>query len=538
MRLNTWRATSFFIVCSLTIALASISTAQNKTPKQIYSARTLVPAKMPKIAEVDPRYLSYNIEMVEVTGGRFWAPYKSSSAATPATPPDPNQPAGSNSGLYQYRKPIDLANPRLRKLASALGPAYLRVSGTWANSTFFQDNDQPASTQPPAGYRTVLTRAQWKGVIDFAHATDSQIVTSVAISPGTRNAQGVWTPDQAKSFFDYTHSARGVIAASEFMNEPTIPGPGNAPKGYDAAAFARDAKIFASFLHKESPQTLYLGPGGVGEGTSLLASNTHMNIIPSDEILKDTGAIFDAFSYHFYGSVSHRCGGKITPQEALTWNWLNRTNTAEEYYARLRDTYDPAKPMWLTETAEAACGGDPFAAQFVDTFRFLNQLGTLAQNGVKVVMHNTLSASDYGLLDENTLDPRPDYWAALLWKRTMGSIVLNPQAQSQPGLLVYAQCMRRVPGGVTLVALNTDQKQKRAIALSTPAERYTLTSGVLTGTAVLLNGTALHANPDGSLPTLNSQHFGGGTIQLDPLSITFLTIPSAANSACMQQQPH
>jgi len=26
-------------------------------------------------------------------------------------------------------------------------------------------------------------------------------------------------------------------------------------------------------------------------------------------------------------------------------------------------------------------------------------------------MHNTLAASDYGLLDEKTLMPRPNYWA-------------------------------------------------------------------------------------------------------------------------------
>ena len=39
--------------------------------------------------------------------------------------------------LYQYRPPIDLSNARLRKLAAALGPAYVRVSGTWANTDLF-----------------------------------------------------------------------------------------------------------------------------------------------------------------------------------------------------------------------------------------------------------------------------------------------------------------------------------------------------------------------------------------------------------------
>ena len=40
-----------------------------------------------------------------------------------------------NPSMYQYRAPIDLTNARRRKLAAALGPAYARVSGTWANTT-------------------------------------------------------------------------------------------------------------------------------------------------------------------------------------------------------------------------------------------------------------------------------------------------------------------------------------------------------------------------------------------------------------------
>ena len=89
-----------------------------------------------------------------------------------------------------------------------------------------------------------------------------------------------------------------------------------------------------------------------------------------------------------------------------------------------------AKSLWITETADAACGGNSWVSTFLDTFRDLNQLGSMAQRGVDVVMHNTLDASDYGLLDENTLAPRPDYWAALLWRKLMGTTVLNPGAFS------------------------------------------------------------------------------------------------------------
>jgi len=35
---------------------------------------SLDPAKMPRIGNVDERFVSYNIEMAEVTGGNFWKP--------------------------------------------------------------------------------------------------------------------------------------------------------------------------------------------------------------------------------------------------------------------------------------------------------------------------------------------------------------------------------------------------------------------------------------------------------------------------------
>jgi len=290
-------------------------------PAQEPGALTMSPASMTKLGTVDARFVSYNVEMVEVTGGRFWKPYKSAAegqgALKPPAPADANQQVGINPALFQYRAPINLANPRLRKLAEALGPSYVRVSGTWANSTFFQEGDQAAPAEAPKGFRGVLTRAQWKGVVDFVRATGGEIVTSVAISPGTRDADGAWTAAQAKAFFDFTKSVGGKIAATEFMNEPTFPAQGGAPPGYDAAAFARDAKIFAAFLRKESPQTVFLGPGGVGEGISLAPGGMKMKLLESGDLLNATGGIFDAFSYHFYGAVSRRCMGAMSVDKAL-----------------------------------------------------------------------------------------------------------------------------------------------------------------------------------------------------------------------------
>jgi len=136
------------------VGLISILPAAPAGSASVAGESTLTPASMARIGTVDERYQSYNIEMVEVTGGEFWKPYGPERGVEAARPP--------NSNLFQYRRPIDLSNARLRKLASALAPAYLRVSGTWANTTYFADSDNVPST-PPRGFKAILTRQRWRG---------------------------------------------------------------------------------------------------------------------------------------------------------------------------------------------------------------------------------------------------------------------------------------------------------------------------------------------------------------------------------------
>jgi heparanase len=495
----------------------------------------LKPSEMPAVNQVDPRFQSYNIEMIEVTGGRFWAPYKQtgSAAADIAQP----APGGMPASLYRYRPPIDLTNLQLRKLAAALGPAYVRVSGTWANSTFFQDSEDPAPGAPPAGFNGVITRAQWRGVVDFAQGVNAEIVTSFSVSPGVRDASGFWTPREAEKLLNYTRGIGGIIAAAEFFNEPTFAAFGGAPKGYDAAAYGRDFRVFHAFLKKAAPSIKILGPGSIGEANSL-GQMPGVQLLRSEDMLKDQGPdLLDAFSYHFYGGVSQRCArmgaaAGTTPEAALSDDWLQRTNRDEAFYAALRDRFAPGKPLWLTETGETACGGDPWASDFIDSFRYLSQLGSLARRGVKVVIHNTLNASDYGLIDESTLQPRPDYWSALLWRRLMGTVVLDPQSSAGPGLYIYAHCLRDHSGGVAVLAINANKTRAQELTLPAQSTRYTLASSNLMGPTVELNGTELVLSAAGDLPPIDGAPEAAGRITLAPASITFLAVPAARNAAC------
>ena len=494
---------------------------------------------------VDPRYQSYNVEMLEVTGGKFWKPYKDIGAAPAAAPSGAGDvPAGMSADLYQYLPPVDLSNPRLRMLAKALGPAYVRVSGTWANTTFFSANE-PAPATPPEGYGGVLTRTQWKSLVDFSLAVDAPIVSSVPTSAGTRDAAHLWQPDQTRRWLDYTRAIGGKVAALEFMNEPTLASMGGAPKGYDAAAFGRDYKVFRDFMRKEAPQVKILGPGSVGEAAHAwgVANGGYGSEPPlgATALTAAMGSDVDAFSYHHYGAVSQRCAAmgatyQTSAAAALSEDWLGRTDATLAFYRKVRDEFMPGKPLWNTETADAACGGNPWGGQFLDTFRYLDQLGRLAGKEVDVVAHNTLVASDYGMLDDKTFAPKPNYWGALLWSRLMGPTVLNSGVPVQQGKHVYAHCLRGQPGGVALLAINNDASRSTTLDLGNAAgkaQRYTLTSPQLQSGTVLLNGQALALTADDKLPAMAGQMMASNALVMAPASITFVALPEAKNAACM-----
>src|SRR5206468_11623852 len=316
--------------------------------------------------------------------------------------------------------------------------------------------------------------------------------------------------------------------------EPNLAAMGGAPKGYDAAAYGRDFKAFHAFIKASEPDIILLGPGSVGETAATQSSaQSGSGEIRTRDLLAVSGFGIDAFSYHHYGALSQRCSGvpgQTTPEAALSEEWLASTDRSRAFYQALRDASVPGRPLWVTETADAACGGNPWASTFLDTFRYLDQLGRLARAGVQVVAHNTLAASDYGLLDERSLRPRPNYWAALLWRRLMGTTVLD--AGAHQGMHLYAHCRRGVRGAVTLLAINTDRTTAATLRLPVTSERYTLSADDLQSAGVKLNGTALELGANDDLPRLAAVTSPPGSIEIGPATITFLTVGEAKNPAC------
>ena len=79
------------IVLIASAALAVLGTASSFAAPKDPPPANVTPATMPRVATIDERFQSYNIEMVEVTGGRFWKPYDQPGKAT-SQPPGKRRP--------------------------------------------------------------------------------------------------------------------------------------------------------------------------------------------------------------------------------------------------------------------------------------------------------------------------------------------------------------------------------------------------------------------------------------------------------------
>ena len=168
----------------------------------------------------------------------------------------------------------------------------------------------------------------------------------------------------------------------------------------------------------------------------------------------------------------------------------------------------------------------------------------MARRGQSVVVRQTLSGSDYGLIDDTNLEPNPSYWASWLWKRLMGTRVLAAGAQpATPAMGIYAHCTPpgapdHQPGAVTVAAVNFDPRTTSRLmlpaALSTGARSFSLGAASLQARRVHLGSVELTASDDGSPPPLATlgASVAGPALPVPPATVMFVVLPRAGAAAC------
>lgn len=486
------------------------------------------------IRQVDSRLMSYNIEMTEVTGGTFWKAYTSDQIAGKE---DFIVSSGlgdftAMTDLMQYYPPIDLYSERLRKLAEKLGPAWVRVSGSWATKTYY-DFDGVTGGKAPEGYASVLTKEQWIGVLDFVKAVNGKLLISVSNCAGDHPDGGALDLSQTKKIFDFSHEYGVEIDAAEFMNEPNMLEGSGAPKGYTPADYVRDQDIFNGWVREHYPNCLIVGPCSLGDAAlgkmAGAGIGSLMQICSTHDLLNGAKVLPDIFSYHYYNGISERLSslmpdGHWDGSEAHTDAYLSVAPANARAYSAIRDQYVPGSQMWVTESGDAGGGGDTWASTYLDVLRTLNELGSFAAITDGVIFHNTLASSDYGFLKHSTFEPRPNYFAVLLWNTLMGTTVYDCGNSDGESTHVYCHSRKDGKEGCVYLVINNSLTDTMSIELTQTADRYTLAADTLRSTIMKLNGKELKITGIDDFPEMLPKKEKSGTIRLLPATCTFLVM--------------
>lgn len=504
----------------------------------------LDPSKLTVIRQVNPHLLSYNVEMTEVTGGTFWKAYTDAQIDGTEQVPTPDFSKGLGA-MHQWYDPIDTTNPRLIKLASALGKCWIRVSGTWATKTYYDFEDEYPAGTAPDGYQNVLKKQQWLNLLDFVKAVGGRLKISVANCDGLHSADEPWNPSQAEKIFSLSKEHGVPIEAVEFVNEPNMLSVTGFPKGYTAADFRRDQDIFHKWIRKNYPECLIVGPsdtdpqamrvdawGNPQPLTNIGSMDTAgiaavMSYCTTAELMDGCTEKLDVFSYHYYNGVSERMAAMMpsafTPAEgALSEEYLGAAAHSARCFSSYRDRYCPGGEMWVTESGDAGAGGHTWASTYLEVPRTLNEIGSFATVTNGVIFHNTLASSDYGWLKHGSFEPRPSYFAVLLWKRLMGDVVYDTKEPIRMGAHVYAHSRADGKDGVAYLVINNSRTDATTVLLPKNAEIYALTgNGTLRSRTMLLSGKELVLGENDTLPELTGAS-ASGSIEVAPGGCTFI----------------
>jgi heparanase 1 len=425
------------------------------------------------LAVLQEDYLSFTIDTSLLLGGHWWGDSKKMSRGV---------------ALGKVEK-LNLADARLIAFARLLSPAMLRIGGTEADrvkyrpgtkavKAFYGQSCSMKIKQPEKNGESserceyIITKYIWKHIHEFIGKVQMSLLFTVSAGLSDRDADGVWQEENARRLIAYSVKKGYRVAAWEFGNEvngfPFIYGWKNRVV---PAQYLRDFARFGHLVKSLDPQSRIVGPSSavwprIGEPYPIIK-----------KLCKSPAAVFlDAVSWHYYPQQSSR--GRIATKRAGLHSMLSRRaldgiRTCLRKIGRalgdadkIRSNLSPTE-NWITETGHALYGGEPgLSDTFVSTLWWLDELGLLAREGASKVFRQSLVGSTYGLLDQTSFEPNPDYYASFLWKRIMGERVYSPEADiprnSRLRVYLHRSTVRKQ---WTILLINLSRKKSERILL-------------------------------------------------------------------------
>ncbi|XP_067412934.1 heparanase [Emydura macquarii macquarii] len=470
-----------------------------------------------------------------------------------------------------------LGSPKLRTLARGLSPGFLRFGGTRTDFLIFdpekdaaleeRDFWEPQVKEGICGLKVVpsaveeLLLSQWpiqeklllkeqywkkyknttitKSTVDilYSFAECSKLHLIFGLNALLRKGGLQWDSSNAELLLDYCGSQHYNMSW-ELGNEPNS---FRKKSGIYIDGFQL-GQDFIHLYHLLRNYSSYRKSKLYGPDVGQPRKNTQKLL---KSFLKSGGKVIDSVTWHHY----YVNGRSATREDFLSPEVLETFVTAVKDVLQIVDATVPGKKVWLGETSSAYGGGAPrLSNTYVAGFMWLDKLGLSARLGIDVVMRQVFfGVGTYHLVDAN-FEPLPDYWLSLLYKKLVGTKVLNVglKGADPKKLRVYLHCTNNhhpmyKEGDVTLFVLNlynvTKHVQLPPNLSNKHIDEYLLLphgKQDILSRSIQLNGRVLRMVDNQTLPAFTEKPLHpGSTLGLPAFSYGFYVMKNAKATACI-----
>ena len=508
----------------LMVLVAAATTAAAATPSLQISG---------KIGQTNPNYASWNID------------------------------SSYNRGFFH----INFTNPNLRAAAESLSPSTLRFGGTGNDFLHYDCLTIPGKDSDTYGCLNDTHRADLLGLADASTGNDFLFGLSFDMTEAclANDSTYVWSSHETIQLLSKMKDANQSVWGFELGNEVN-----NREKGgnrdcnllpiQQSNAIIELGKVLAEHF-STTPTTTR--PKQIGPDTGYNDAPRWLNTTLAFVAASSNPDLLYAVTHHVYPGINK-------------WNYndpvrLNGILAGDiQWYGPIVQAYAPNAQLWAGEDGPAGggesgtCGSDTVSAcgLYATTLWYADEMALRATHGFKQYQRQDLVGGRYslvGTLHDNQYEPvtasvvlHPDFWVNFLWKRIVGSSVLQATVSlSTPHTLrVYAHCGKppsafRVSSdewesSATFILINLDNSTDSQTSLNltqagvTSYERWTMSSASSGeklnpfGTEVFVNGLVMPFYISDGAPIHDVPVAGvkgeGGILKVPQLSISFVVV--------------
>lgn len=293
---------------------------------------------------------------------------------------------------------VNLSNPALISFVKSLDGSMIRFGGSDSNKMIYANFN--AYFQCPENYYFCLEPKRWNKIIDFSKKTKTKILFDLNLKGDCdKQYNWSWTKSNINSLFQYTVKNKLDIFSFELGNENQDILTGNQT--------TNRFKDIRNLMDMNWNKCNNIRP-------KLFGPSCHIQTDWIIDFVNNIGDNVDSFAYHLYPGYGK--SSEINTQ-IHTVSFLDTSRMLQLQTNMAVKKINNTIPIMITETAAAwASGKLNVTNSFMDSFWYLDHLGTSAYLGHYSTCRQTLIGSNYSLIDVlNNWTANPDYFVLRLW---------------------------------------------------------------------------------------------------------------------------